>query len=76
MEEVLDVPFQLLHDGLPACLRRVHLVPEEVLLRVRADAVLGAAILVHLPAVAVGIEAVAARLQLLLELLRHLRDYM
>lgn len=76
MEEVLDVSFQLLHDGLPSCLRRVHVVPEEVLLPVGEDAVLGATVLVHLSAVPTGIEAIAARLQLLLELLRHLRDCM
>jgi hypothetical protein len=73
VEEVLDVPFQLLHDGLPTCLRRVHVVPEEVVLWVGADAVLGATVLVHLPVVATGIHALAARLQLLRELLRHLR---
>ena len=62
MEEILDVLFKLPHDGHPSSLSGVYVVPEEVLLRVGADTVQGASILVDLPAVAVRVKAVAARL--------------
>ena len=77
MEEILDVLFQLPHDGLPSSLSGVHVIPEEVLLRVGTNVVQDASILVHLPAVAlaVRVKVVAAQLQLVHdELLCHLRD--
>ena len=53
----------------------MQVVPEKVLIRVGTDAIQGASILVHLPALAVRVKAVATRLQLVLdELLCHLRD--
>ena len=75
MEEILDVLFQLPHDGLSSSLSGVHVVPEKVLLRVGTNVVQDASILVRLPAIAVRVKAVAAQLQLVLdELLCHLRD--
>ena len=67
--KILDRPFQLLHDGLPACMCAVHFVPVEIAVdviyvyRVTHLKVIG-----NVPTVALGVSGLAARPQLLSEL--------
>jgi hypothetical protein len=72
-KEILDLCLELAHDGVPARLRWVFIVPVEVVVRVFADAVLPLAVVVHLPAVAVWVELPTARLELVREVLGHRR---
>lgn len=66
---------QLLHNGLPAGLSRVHAVPVEILVGVLAYDVKPLRVLTQLPAVPLGIKALAARRQLVFEPLGQPRAF-
>jgi hypothetical protein len=72
-KEILDLCLELAHDGVPARLRWVGIVPVEVVVRVVADAALPLAVVVPLPALAVWVVAPTARLELAREVLGRRR---